>query len=486
MSCVCSLLLATVPSLASNAPLHSPTYAGLPFANLGGRELLLDLYIPTAGKRPYPVVIHIHAGAWQTGDRAPLLPLASKLLEQGFAVASVDYRLTTQAGQYGPYSVAFPAQIHDVKGAVRWLRANADEYQLDPDRFASVGASAGGHLAELLALSGGASELEGDIGGNLAFSSSVQAGVAYFGSSNLLSMMSDVMTPPGPAFDYDAPTSPESALLGWTGLGQGLGDIKAHIADPTPPYPELVKRAQHAAPVSWVDANDPPLFIAHGTLDTTVPVNQSTRLSAALYAAGVEHVLHPLPKTGHGFGQGVTGCAIDAEALAFLQAKFEGPAQPPVGLQSCFGDGSGTPCPCGNTSWSGARLGCKNSSGVGGSLTASGIASLAHDELTLHGNGMPNGSALYIQGAQLHAGGAGVVFGDGLQCVSTNVVRLGSKMNVIGSSQYPTANELPVSVRGGATAGSTLHYQIWYRDGSSYCMGSTWNLTNVLSVAWAP
>jgi len=486
MSCVCSLLLATVASSASNAPLHSPTYSGLVYANLGGHEMLLDLYIPTTGKAPYPVVIHIHAGAWQMGDRTSVLPLAYKLLDQGFAVASVDYRLTTQAGQFGPYPVAFPAQIQDVKGAVRWLRAHSDEFQLDDTRFASVGASAGGHLSELLALSGGASELEGDIGGNLAFSSSVQAAVAYFGSSNLLSISGDVMTPPGPAYDYDAPTSPESSLLGWDGPGQGLGDIKAHFSDLTPPYPALVKLAQQAAPVSWVDATDPPLFIAHGTLDTTVPVNQSTRLSAALYAAGVDHVLHPVPKTGHGFGQGTTGCAIDSEALAFLQEKFMGPAQPSVGVQSCFGDGSGTACPCGNTSWSGARLGCKNSSGVGASLTAVGIASVANDQFTLQGYGMPNGSALYIQGSQLHLAGAGVLFGDGLQCVSSNVVRLGSKMNVIGASHYPDVGELPVSVRGGATPGATLHYQIWYRDGSGFCSNSTWNLTNALTVVWGP
>ena len=479
-----SMLLVAVAFLAGSARAQTPTYSGLVFANLGGQDLLLDLYIPATGTPPYPLAIYIHAGAWQCGSRDPISPLGNLLLAQGFAVASVDYRLTSQAGQFGAYPVTFPAQIHDVKGAVRWLRANAAAYQLDSDRFASFGESAGGHLSELLALSAGASELEGDVGGNLGFSSAVQAASSYFGSSDLLNMKNDVTTPP--LWDYDAPTSSESALVGWDGPGQGLGDIKAHFTDPSLPYPILASITQQAAPVAWVDSTDPPLFLAHGTSDTTVPVNQTTRLSAALYAAGVRHEVLDLPRVGHGFGQGSMGSAIDIAAAEFLREQLVGPALPSAGVQYCFGDGTALACPCSNTSWSGARLGCTNSLAVGASLTAYGIASIALDELVLRGNGMLNSSALYVQGTQKSSSGAGVVYGDGLRCVAGGLVRLGLQSNVNGSSQYPMTGQTSLSVRGGATAGTTLHYQVWYRDRTPLCSTATWNLTNGLSVTWAP
>jgi dienelactone hydrolase len=386
---------------------------------------------------------------------------------------------------YGAYPVTFPAQIQDVKGAVRWLRAHADLYHLDPTRFASFGPSAGGHLSELLALSGGASELEGDVGGNLAFSSEVQAAAAYFGASDILCMSSDLSSPPAPGYDPDDPTSPESALLGWDGPGQGLCDIKAHLTDPTAPYPALALLVQQCSPLAWVDANDPPLFIAHGTNDTTVPTNQSTRLSAALYSAGVVHELRNVPGAGHGFGTGPVMDAIDLAAANFLRAKLVGPDLPPVGEQSCFGDSSGAACPCGNQSWSGARLGCKNSLAVGGSLTAVGTPSIANDQLVLHGDSMTKGAVLFIQGTQKQVAGSEIVFQSGLRCVSDNVVRLAIQNSVAGSSQYPAVGQPSVSVRGGASPGETLHYQLWYRDGGSTC-GGTWNLSNALTLTWLP
>jgi len=481
-----SLLFVAAAVFAGSAQAQTPTYSGLTYAKLGGQKLKLDLYMPLTGTGPYPLLICIHGGGWESGDRLDLPSLANTVLAQGFAVASVDYRLTSEAGVYGTYPVTFPAQIQDVKGAVRWLRANADLYHLDPTRFASFGPSAGGHLSELLALSGGASELEGDVGGNLAFSSTVQAAAAYFGASDLLGMANDLGTPPAPNCDPDDPTSPESALLGWNGPGQGLSDIKAHLTDLSTPYPALVLLAQRSSPLAWVDANDPPLFVAHGTSDTTVPTNQSTRLSAALYSAGVVHELRNVPGAGHGFGSGSVMNTIDLAAADFLRAKLVGPDLPPVGEQSCFGDGSGAACPCGNSSWSGARLGCKNSLAVGASLTAIGTASIAHDGLVLHGDSMTKGAVLFIQGMQRQVAGTEIVFGSGLRCVSGDVVRLSIQNSVQGSSQYPAAGQPSVSVRGGATAGATLHYQLWYRDGAAACPGSIWNLSNAVSIVWLP
>src|SRR5262249_35630047 len=160
------------------------TYPGLAYATVGGRDLLLDLYLPSAGPGPFPVVVWIHGGAWLTGSRFPA-PNAAQLTSLGFAVASVDYRLTSQAGQWGAEPVIFPAQIHDVKGAVRWLRANAATYNLDPARFGCWGSSAGGHLAALLATSGDVPALEGTVGGNAGFSSAVQACADFFGPTDL-------------------------------------------------------------------------------------------------------------------------------------------------------------------------------------------------------------------------------------------------------------------------------------------------------------
>jgi len=175
--------------------------------------------------------------------------------------------------------------------------------------------------------------------------------------------------------------------------------------------------------VTWVDVNDPPLFLAHGTSDTSVPTNQSTRLSAVLFSAGVVHELRDLPGIGHGFGGG----AIDVAAVAFLKEHLVGPTRPVVGTAFCFGDGSGTACPCGNASFSGARLGCKNAFVVGASLTAVGVASVSNDTLILRGDAMPNGGVLYFQGSLRQSAGSGSLFGDGLLCVTGTVTRLAVK-----------------------------------------------------------
>jgi acetyl esterase/lipase len=481
MSILRHILLASIALVATTTVRAQSSYSGLVFANVGGRDLHLELRVP-AGSGPFPLAIHIHGGGWSGGEYTVIPPLGNTLLAQGFAVASVEYRLTSQAGQWGTFPVTFPAQIDDVKGAVRWLRANAATYHLDTTRFASFGESAGGHLSELVALSGGAAVLEGDVGGNLAFSSRVQAAVSYYGPSDMLHMNPDVTTPPGSGIDHDAPTAPEALLFGWSAPGQGLGDIRAHLADPTPPYPALVQLVLQGSPITWVDASDPPLFLAHGTNDTTVATNQSTRLSAALNAAGVVHELHDLPAIGHGF----SGGAIDTLAAAFLVERLNGPGRAPVGSTFCFGDGSGTACPCGNASFSGANLGCKNFFVVGASLTAFGAASVSNDTLVLHGDAMPNSSALYFQGTTAIGAGAGAVFGDGLRCVSSSVVRLATQTNIVGSSQYPTGIQPSVSVRGAVTSGSTWRYQVWYRDPNAFCTAATWNLTNGLAVTWLP
>ena len=195
-------------------------------------------------------------------------------------------------------------------------------------------------------------------------------------------------------------------------------------------------------------------------------------------------------------GAGCTGDpATDAGNNACLTAPQQAQIQswindgqlpPNAGTTYCFGDGSGTPCPCGNSGASGR--GCANSiDATGARVIAVGRASVANDSLSLRGYGMPNSSALYFQGTTQAGGTAGTVFGDGLRCVAGSVIRLGTKTNASNTSRYPEPGDPSVSVRGVIPgAGGTRHYQIWYRNAAAYCTADTFNLTNGVSVAWTP
>ena len=151
----------------------------------------------------------------------------------------------------------------------------------------------------------------------------------------------------------------------------------------------------------------------------------------------------------------------------------------------CFGDGSGTACPCGNASASGAQAGCLNSLGMGGTMRAHGRASLSDDTLVLEGGSMPITTCLYYQGQNLVAGGAGVVFGDGVKCTAGPFVRLGNKFNPDGSSTYPGLSDPTLSVRGHVMTPGTRHYQARYRNSAAFCSPDTFNYTSGVSVVWS-
>ncbi|HVZ93793.1 MAG TPA: prolyl oligopeptidase family serine peptidase [Phycisphaerales bacterium] len=301
-----------------------PTFPNQTYATIGGRALQLDVYLPV-GTGPFPCVVWVHGGGWQSGERFPPGP-ALQLLPRGIAVASVSYRLTSEAGQWGGEPVTFPAQIHDVKGAIRFLRANAAAYQLNPARFGAWGSSAGGHLVALAGTSGNDPSLEGTVGGNLDQSSALQAIGDYFGPTDIININLDVTTPPGSTINHDAFNSPESKLVGWDDPGQGIGDIRANLANPAAPYPALVALCNQVNSITFVDPADPPFYIAHGTADTSVPIMQSTRLSNALGAAGVFRDYRQIAGAGHGG----LGQATDTGAVNFF-AHF---LLPPV----CLGD----------------------------------------------------------------------------------------------------------------------------------------------------
>ena len=213
------------------------------YARVEDRDLLLDLYLPLEAAVALPVILWVHGGAWRKGSKEN--PPAVRMVERGYAVASISYRLSQEA--------LFPAQIHDCKAAVRWVRAHAARYGLDPERVGAWGASAGGHLVALLGTSGGVPELEG-AEGNLGHSSRVRAVCDYFGPSDF-TRMNDV---PG-TMDHDASDSPESQLIG--------GPIQSN--------PEKVAFAN---PITYISAEDPPFLIVHGAADLTVLPNQSQLL----------------------------------------------------------------------------------------------------------------------------------------------------------------------------------------------------------------
>ena len=239
-----------------------------------GEANLLDIYSPDKATGPLPLVIWVHGGGWANGDKSPS-PQFLQLVPLGFAVASINYRLSGQA--------PFPAQIEDCKAAVRWLRAHAAEHNLDPERFGVWGHSAGGHLAALLGTSAGVKELEGSVGGNLDVSSRVQAVSDYAGPTDISKFWSQA----------------GADNVFWKMKGSSYFD-RLFGEGPLEDHPDLVRLAN---PIEYVSADDPPFQIFHGVKDVLVPVGQAELLVAALGAKGIPCEYTPLPTMGHGFGQ---------------------------------------------------------------------------------------------------------------------------------------------------------------------------------------
>jgi acetyl esterase/lipase len=284
----------TLQALAITAALLMSTYihaqapnteytktANIVYGAVGERKLLLDTYIP-AGADDLPLLVWVHGGAWHSMDKERV-PIMS-FLDHGYALASVDFRLSGEA--------PFPAQIHDIKAAVRYLRANAKGY--DANSIVLVGASSGGHLVAMAGVTNGDVSFEGNIGNYLDTPSDVQAIVSYFGASNLTSILAQ-STPHGlsvriPALDL---------LIG------GQPDV----------VPEIARRA---SPVFFVDANDPPLHMLHGDQDPQMPINQSHELHHAYKEAGAVVQFDVV------YGGGHSGPAFwDEERGALVRAFLE-------------------------------------------------------------------------------------------------------------------------------------------------------------------
>jgi acetyl esterase/lipase len=264
--------------------------SGVPYAALpGARPLELDLYLP-ADATPAPVVVFLHGGGWRLGSRHSAGPAYrgadptpfERVAQAGIAVASVDHRLSGEA--------VWPAQLHDAKAAVRWLRERAGELGVDPDRIASWGESAGGHLAELLGLTADDAALEGEVGVT-GPSSRVTAVAAWYAPSDLVGFTTDLGTDP-----TDRRTR-EAQLLG-------------------APAAEVPDRAAQASPVTHASPAAPPVLLLHGRADRFVPCVQSERLAERL--PDVE--LHTYDGADH-MWLGAPDAAADAldRTVAFLR-----------------------------------------------------------------------------------------------------------------------------------------------------------------------
>lgn len=254
----------------------------------GDEAQSLDIYFPeNRAEKPLPLLIWIHGGGWSGGSKAEMPFL--KQLERGYVTASIEYRFSQKA--------KFPAQIQDCQAAIRWLRANADKYSIDPERIGVSGASAGGHLSALVATSGGKRAFP-MIGDNQQQSDRVQAVCDIFGPTDFWTVIAQA----------DADKNVKN-IFKWNN-----GDPYSKLIDGK--LGEDKEKCDAVSPVRYVSKDNPPFLILHGDFDTLVPYAQSLELRDLLDKAGVEVTLQRLPGAGHG------GPAFGLPAIARLTTSF--------------------------------------------------------------------------------------------------------------------------------------------------------------------
>lgn len=270
------------PDLAAPMPDGVTLIDEVRFASVDGQDLVLDLYMPADVVAP-PLLVWVHGGGWSRGTHNRVSNFA--FVEAGYAVASVGYRLSGVA--------PFPAQIHDLKGAIRFLRASAGAYGYDAERIGILGVSAGAHLAILAGTTNGDDALEGTVGGNLDQSSDVTAIVSYFGASNLMTILAQ-----------STPFGLNMRVPSLTGLYGGPPDERTELA-------------RLASPIFHVDASDPPLLLLHGDQDPQMPINQSHEIHGAYEELGLDVQFEVVHGAGHG-GAAFFDAERSALVLAFL------------------------------------------------------------------------------------------------------------------------------------------------------------------------
>ena len=285
--CLWSLTVLSLTIAASSAAIAEDRFEiqiarDIEFAKVDGHSLKLDLYQPVGATSP-SLVVWIHGGAWRAGSKDSM-PLG-ELVHRGFAIASVDYRLSPVA--------RFPAQVHDCKAAIRFLRANGKQYGYDALRIGLAGSSAGGHLVAEIGVTNGHPKLEGAVGEHPDQSSSVQAVVDYYGPTNFLTILKQ-STPHGLSVRVPA----LQLLLG------------------SQPDENMVL-AKLASPVFHVDRDDPPLLMIHGDQDPQVPINQSHELHGRYKELGLTADLEVVHGGAHGGPQ-----FYDANRIELVERFF--------------------------------------------------------------------------------------------------------------------------------------------------------------------
>ena len=261
----------------------------------GDEAQKLDLYLPEATPaNPLPLIVHIHGGGWQGGNKFPC-PFVGMVLK-GYAVASVEYRFSQKA--------KFPAQIQDCQAAIRWLRANREKYHLDPEKIGVVGGSAGGHLSALVGTAGGTGTFP-PIGGNEDQSDRVHAVCDIFGPADFTTVVKQAAEDKNVKniFQFNSPKDPYSSLIG---------------------VPlETVEKSKAVSPVTYISEDDPPVLILHGTHDALVPYAQSVQFAGELKSKGVPVWLQTLPGGGHG-GPGFGKPAVHQLTRNFFDKHLKG------------------------------------------------------------------------------------------------------------------------------------------------------------------
>ena len=269
----------------------------------------LDIYLPNEGEKPYPVIVAIHGGGFMTGNATSgELTDIFEGLNRGYAIASVNYRLSGEA--------TFPAAVHDVRASIRFLKANAIHYELDANRIAVWGASAGGNLAAMVGTTANVDALNGDNLENLDFDSTVQAVVDWFGPIEFLAM------------DEQFKSLGIEPMLGVT--DREWSPESRYIGKPISKDTELTERANPAAYIPTLDlATAPSFLIQHGTEDANVPILQSANFARALTSAlGVKKVKYRVIEgAGHGTREFSTAKNLDL-VFGFLDKTLRGNARP--------------------------------------------------------------------------------------------------------------------------------------------------------------
>ena len=312
-------------------PGRPPRYEDVPFAEVtldNGEPytLKMDIYQDLNQKTPGPCIIYYFGGGWMYGEYKQVTQKAVycreliRIVEQGFTVISPSYRLANQS--------VFPACIHDCKGVVRFLKANSEKYHIDPERIGVLGNSAGGHLAAMVAMSANCIEMEGDVGGNLEYTSAVRAATIFYAPSDLVALLRNdankaIKNLSGTEVDNAGKSMDHvvTQILGYTEPGKSLVDLNQLLesGDTGEPDWKYIELARKCSPITYVNADCPPMMILHGGQDPLVPIDQSESFYKALVSANADAIYLSSSQANHG---PTMGKEADQMAYQFLKNRL--------------------------------------------------------------------------------------------------------------------------------------------------------------------